>query len=89
MNGIMEVAGPEQFRLDEFIRHGLRFRSDPRTVVADAVAGYFGVEVDEIIKKISHQGFAAACQRVRLLGEKQALAEKIRRNKIMLAWARN
>jgi len=30
VNGIVEVAGPEQFRLDEFIRQGLRFRSDPR-----------------------------------------------------------
>jgi predicted esterase YcpF (UPF0227 family) len=42
----------------------------------------------EIIKTISQRGFAA-CQRVRLLAEKQALAERIRRNKIMLAWARN
>jgi uncharacterized protein YbjT (DUF2867 family) len=47
VNGIVEVAGPEQFRLDEFIRQGLRFRNDPRTVIADAAAGYFGVEVDE------------------------------------------
>ena len=42
----------------------------------------------EIIKTISQQGFAAACRRVRLLAEKQALAERIRRNKIMLAWAK-
>jgi uncharacterized protein YbjT (DUF2867 family) len=47
VNGIVEVGGPEQFRLDEFIRQGLCFRNDPRTVVADATAGYFGVEVDE------------------------------------------
>jgi uncharacterized protein YbjT (DUF2867 family) len=47
VNGIVEVAGPQQFRLDEFIRQGLRFRSDPRTVVAEAAAGYFGVEVDD------------------------------------------
>jgi uncharacterized protein YbjT (DUF2867 family) len=46
-NGIIEVAGPQQFSLDEFIRVGLRARKDPRTVVADASAGYFGVEVDE------------------------------------------
>jgi molybdenum cofactor biosynthesis enzyme MoaA len=43
----------------------------------------------EIIKTISQRGFAAACQRVRLLAEKQGLAERIRRNKIMLARARN
>jgi uncharacterized protein YbjT (DUF2867 family) len=47
VNEIIEVGGPEQFRLDEFIRQGLRFGNDPRTVVADATAGYFGVEVDE------------------------------------------
>lgn len=44
VNGIIEVAGPEQSRLDEFIRQGLRFQSDPRSVVADPRAGYFGVE---------------------------------------------
>jgi len=47
VNGIVEVAGPQQFRLDEFIRRGLQARNDPRTVVADSGAGYFGVEVDE------------------------------------------
>jgi hypothetical protein len=42
----------------------------------------------EIFESISHQGFAAAWDRVRLIGPQQALAERIRRNKIMLAWAR-
>jgi uncharacterized protein YbjT (DUF2867 family) len=46
-NAIVEVAGPQQFRLDEFVRQGLRAYNDPRTVVADAAAGYFGVEIDE------------------------------------------
>lgn len=46
-NGIVEVGGPQQFRLDEFVLEGLRARNDPRTVVADPAAGYFGVEVDE------------------------------------------
>jgi uncharacterized protein YbjT (DUF2867 family) len=32
VNGIVEVAGPQQFRLDEFIREGLRAGNDPRTV---------------------------------------------------------
>jgi molybdenum cofactor biosynthesis enzyme MoaA len=44
---------------------------------------------ERIIKNIPRKGFAAACQRIRLLAEKQALAEKIRRNKMMLASARN
>lgn len=47
VNGIVEVAGPQRFRLDEFIRQGLLNHNDPRTVVADPTAGYFGVEVDE------------------------------------------
>jgi uncharacterized protein YbjT (DUF2867 family) len=47
MNGIVEVAGPEQLHLDEFIRHGLSARHDPRTVVADPHARYFGAELGE------------------------------------------
>jgi uncharacterized protein YbjT (DUF2867 family) len=47
LNGIVEVAGPQQFRLDEFVRQGLRARNDSRDVVADARAGYYGMEVDE------------------------------------------
>jgi hypothetical protein len=47
VKGIVEVAGPQQFRLDEFVLQGLRAHNDSRTVVADLGAGYFGVEVDE------------------------------------------
>jgi uncharacterized protein YbjT (DUF2867 family) len=47
VNGIVEVAGPQQFRLDEFVLQGLRAHNDPRTVVAASGAGYFGVEVDD------------------------------------------
>jgi uncharacterized protein YbjT (DUF2867 family) len=47
LNGIVEVAGPEQFRLDEFIRQGLSARKDPREVVADPDARYFGAKLDE------------------------------------------
>ena len=42
VNGIVEVAGPEEFRLDELIREGLSARQDPREVVPDARAPYFG-----------------------------------------------
>jgi uncharacterized protein YbjT (DUF2867 family) len=41
-NAVVEVAGPEQFRLDEFVREGLSARQDPREVVADPRARYFG-----------------------------------------------
>src|SRR3954447_12341046 len=47
MNGIVEVAGPERFHLDEFVRHALGARHDPRTVVADPHARYFGAELGE------------------------------------------
>jgi hypothetical protein len=47
VNGIVEVAGPEQFRLDELIRQGLAAGNDPREVVADPHARYFGAELSE------------------------------------------
>jgi uncharacterized protein YbjT (DUF2867 family) len=47
INGIVEIAGPEQFRLDELIREGLRARHDPRQVVADPRSRYFGAMLSE------------------------------------------
>jgi uncharacterized protein YbjT (DUF2867 family) len=47
LNGIVEIAGPHQFRFDEFIRLGLGARQDPRVVVADPHARYFGTELSE------------------------------------------
>jgi uncharacterized protein YbjT (DUF2867 family) len=47
VNGIVEVAGPEQFRLDEFIRRGLEAHDDTRDVIADPDARYFGSRLDE------------------------------------------
>ncbi len=47
LNGIVEIAGPEQFRLDELIRRGLNKRHDPRQVVADPHALYFGGQLGE------------------------------------------
>ena len=40
--GDIEIAGPERFRLDEFVRRGLHSRGDHRTVVRDEEATYFG-----------------------------------------------
>jgi uncharacterized protein YbjT (DUF2867 family) len=42
VNGIVEVAGPKPYRFDELIRQGLSAHCDPRRVVADADARYFG-----------------------------------------------
>ena len=47
VNGVVEVAGPEKFRLDELVREALRARNDPRIVVADTAARYYGVRVSE------------------------------------------
>jgi uncharacterized protein YbjT (DUF2867 family) len=47
VNGIVEVAGPEQFRLDELIRRDLSARHDAREVVADPHARYSGAELSE------------------------------------------
>jgi uncharacterized protein YbjT (DUF2867 family) len=46
-NGIVEIAGPQEFRFDEFIRLGLGARHDPREVIADPHARYFGAELGE------------------------------------------
>src|SRR5262249_45029691 len=47
VNGTVEVGGPEQFRLDELVRRGLAARKDPREVVTDPHARYYGVELSE------------------------------------------
>ena len=44
VNGIVEVAGPQQFRLDQFIRRGLEVRNDPRHVAV--VAAYLSLPAD-------------------------------------------
>jgi NADPH:quinone reductase-like Zn-dependent oxidoreductase len=47
LNGKVEVAAPEQFRMDEFFRSALAMRDDPRTVVTDPHANYVGTELGE------------------------------------------
>jgi len=47
VNGTVEVGGPEQFRLDELVRRFLAARKDPREVVTDPHARYYGAEVSE------------------------------------------
>ncbi len=47
LNGTVEVAGPERFRFDEFVRQALRARGDAREVIADPHARYFGAELGE------------------------------------------
>jgi uncharacterized protein YbjT (DUF2867 family) len=47
LNGIGEIAGPDQFRLDELIRERLSATGDPRQVVTDPHAAYFGITPGE------------------------------------------
>jgi len=47
VNGTVEVGGPEKFRLDELARRYLVARKDPREVVADPHARYYGIEISE------------------------------------------
>ena len=60
LSGIVEVAGPDQFRLDDLVRRKLSVRGDPREVVADPQTRYFG---------------AALAERTLLPGEDPALGE--------------
>jgi uncharacterized protein YbjT (DUF2867 family) len=47
VNGTVEVGGPEKFRLDELVRKSLAAQKDPREVVTDPKARYYGIEVSE------------------------------------------
>src|SRR6266478_4513171 len=47
VNGTVEIAGPEQFRLDELARRDLGARKDPREVISDPNARYAGIAVSE------------------------------------------
>ena len=47
VNGTIEIAGPEQFRLDELVRRDLAALNDPREVTSDPHARYFGGELSE------------------------------------------
>ncbi len=46
-NGIVEIGGPEQFRLDELVRRRLALLKDSREVIADPNARYAGAKVSE------------------------------------------
>jgi len=47
VNGIVEIGGPEQFRVDELVRRRLATLKDPREVIADPEALYSGAKVGE------------------------------------------
>ena len=47
INGTVEIAGPEPFRLDELVRRRLAALKDPREVITDPNARYSGARVGE------------------------------------------
>ena len=47
VNGIVEIGGPEQFRVDELVRRRLASLKDPREVIADPNALYAGAKLSE------------------------------------------
>jgi uncharacterized protein YbjT (DUF2867 family) len=46
-NGIIEIAGPERVPFKEIVARYLKAVGDPRQVVRDPEAGYFGGRVEE------------------------------------------
>jgi uncharacterized protein YbjT (DUF2867 family) len=47
VNGIVEIAGPEQFRVDDLVRRRLAALKDTREVIADPNARYGGAKISE------------------------------------------
>ena len=47
VNGTIEIAGPERLRLDALVGRFLSATQDPREVVTDVHARYFGVELND------------------------------------------
>jgi uncharacterized protein YbjT (DUF2867 family) len=48
LNGVLEIGGPERFGLDELVRRSLAAGGDPRKVVTDESAPYYGVLLSEL-----------------------------------------
>jgi uncharacterized protein YbjT (DUF2867 family) len=47
INGVIEIAGPEPVRMSDLVARFLKATNDPRKVIADSHAPYFGTELDD------------------------------------------
>jgi uncharacterized protein YbjT (DUF2867 family)/quercetin dioxygenase-like cupin family protein len=47
VNGMIEIAGPDQIRQDELVRQYLSATGDARKVITDDNTGYFGIAVND------------------------------------------
>ncbi|UKJ64829.1 SDR family oxidoreductase [Cellulosimicrobium cellulans] len=75
VRGIVEVAGPEVFRLDELVRTTLASLDDPREVVADPQARYFGAPLAED-SLVPGEGAVIASTRLADWRQQQAVAAR-------------
>jgi len=68
VNGVVEIAGPERAPMDELAQRFLDRTHDPRRVVGDAQAPYFGAQLqpDTLVPTgnawLGRQGFDAWLQ---------------------------
>ncbi len=47
VNGMIEVAGPESFQMDQLIRKYLSAKNDRKDVITDPAARYFGIKLND------------------------------------------
>ncbi len=47
INGVIEIAGPQPVRMSDLVARFLKATNDPRTVIGDPHARYFGTELDD------------------------------------------
>ena len=47
LNGIMEIAGPERFKMYEIVERYLKATNDPRPVVPNGASRYFGGDIND------------------------------------------
>jgi uncharacterized protein YbjT (DUF2867 family) len=47
VNGVIEIAGPEPVRMSDLVARYLKATNDPRKVIGDPHAPYFGTELDD------------------------------------------
>jgi len=47
LNGIIEIAGPERFRITDIVKKYLKAAKDSRLVVCDEETGYFGAKLED------------------------------------------
>lgn len=47
LNRMIELAGPDAIPLDEVVRQFLKAKHDPRTVITDEKAAYFGIPLKQ------------------------------------------